>query len=185
MKKLAIFCGSSSGQNENYLTVAAKLGELLAKNKIGLVYGGASIGIMGKIADSVLANNGSVWGIMPRLFVEGSYRGEIAHENVTNFEVTDCMHTRKKRMYDLADGFIALPGGFGTLDELCEIITWKQIGLHSKPCYLLNTDGFYDSFLDHIKRASADGLMPDDHLTSFNIPEEIIENFLEVNNGNS
>ncbi|WP_025027818.1 TIGR00730 family Rossman fold protein [Caldalkalibacillus mannanilyticus] len=149
MKSIAVFCGSSSGASEAYKEGAVQLGKELAQREITLVYGGASVGIMGTIADTVLAEGGKVIGVIPRLLEER----EIAHQHLTELHVVDTMHERKAKLADLSDGFIALPGGPGTLEEFFEIFTWAQIGLHQKPCGLLNIQRYYDplmSLLDHM-----------------------------------
>ncbi|MEK3887360.1 LOG family protein [Bacillus sp. FSL K6-3431] len=140
MKKLAVFCGSSNGASNVYVEVARKLGKELAKRNITLVYGGASVGIMGAVAESVLEAGGKVIGVMPS-FLE---KREISHNNLTELIVVGSMHERKAKMAELADGFIALPGGPGTLEEFFEIFTWAQLGLHHKPCGLLNINHYYD-----------------------------------------
>ncbi|MFE4351998.1 LOG family protein [Peribacillus butanolivorans] len=140
MKTLAVFCGSSKGASNVYLEAAKKLGKELAKRNITLVYGGACVGIMGAVADSVLEAGGKVIGVMPS-FLE---KREISHRNLTELIVVDSMHERKAKMAELADGFIALPGGPGTLEEFFEIFTWAQLGLHHKPCGLLNINHYYD-----------------------------------------
>ncbi|MBK5484732.1 MULTISPECIES: LOG family protein [Peribacillus] len=140
MKTLAVFCGSSKGASNVYLDAAKKLGKELAKRNITLVYGGACVGIMGAVADSVLEAGGKVIGVMPS-FLE---KREISHKNLTELIVVDSMHERKAKMAELADGFIALPGGPGTLEEFFEIFTWAQLGLHHKPCGLLNINHYYD-----------------------------------------
>ncbi|WMX54860.1 TIGR00730 family Rossman fold protein [Peribacillus sp. R9-11] len=140
MKTLAVFCGSSKGASNVYLEAAKKLGKELAKRNITLVYGGACVGIMGAVADSVLEAGGKVIGVMPS-FLE---KREISHKNLTELIVVDSMHERKAKMAELADGFIALPGGPGTLEEFFEIFTWAQLGLHHKPCGLLNINHYYD-----------------------------------------
>lgn len=140
LKTLAVFCGSSNGASTVYVEVAKKLGEELAKRNITLVYGGASVGIMGAVAEAVLDAGGKVIGIMPS-FLE---QREISHNNLTELIVVDSMHERKAKMAELADGFIALPGGPGTLEEFFEIFTWAQLGLHRKPCGLLNINNYYD-----------------------------------------
>ncbi|MFU2014327.1 TIGR00730 family Rossman fold protein [Peribacillus butanolivorans] len=140
MKTLAVFCGSSKGASNVYLEAAKKLGKELAKRNITLVYGGACVGIMGAVADSVLEAGGKVIGVMPS-FLE---KREISHKNLTELIVVDSMHERKAKMAELSDGFIALPGGPGTLEEFFEIFTWAQLGLHHKPCGLLNINHYYD-----------------------------------------
>ncbi|MCM3241050.1 TIGR00730 family Rossman fold protein [Heyndrickxia oleronia] len=151
MKKLAVFCGSSSGASSIYIEEAKILGKELAKRNIALVYGGASVGVMGAVADSLLEEGGHVIGVMPT-FLENR---EIAHKKLSELFIVDTMHERKAKMADLADGFIALPGGPGTLEEFFEIFTWAQLGLHQKPCGLLNINHYYDPLLalfDHMTK---------------------------------
>jgi len=148
MRRVCVFCGSNPGLGDCYLNAARLLGRVLAERSVGLVYGGAKVGMMGALADAALAAGGEVVGVMPK----GLLRLEVAHCGLTRLHEVESMHERKALMADLADGFIALPGGFGTLDEFCEILTWAQLGLHEKPCGLLNVDGYYDAmlaFLDH------------------------------------
>lgn len=144
MKRLAIFCGSSNGSSKVYKEDAIKLGKELAKREITLVYGGASVGIMGAVADSVLNEGGEVIGVIPKLLEDR----EISHTNLTELYIVDTMHERKAKMAELADGFIALPGGPGTLEEFFEVFTWAQIGLHQKPCGILNINNYYNPLLD-------------------------------------
>jgi len=147
--RLCVFCGSSSGRDSSYLTAARALGAALAREKIGLVYGGASVGLMGAVADAVLAGSGEVVGVMPQSLVDK----EIAHKDLPDLRIVGSMHERKALMAELADGFVALPGGLGTFEELFEVWTWAQLGYHRKPCSLLNVDGFYDKltgFLDEV-----------------------------------
>ncbi|KAB2492726.1 LOG family protein [Priestia endophytica] len=139
MKRIAVFCGSSNGATDLYIKGANKLGEELARRNISLVYGGASVGVMGAVADAVLESGGHVIGVMPAFLEER----EIAHKNVSELIVVESMHERKAKMAELADGFIALPGGPGTLEEFFEIFTWAQLGLHQKPCGLLNINEYY------------------------------------------
>lgn len=149
MKSICVFCGSNSGSNPSYTQAAQDLGKLLVQKNISLVYGGASIGLMGVIADIVLALGGKAYGVIPKSML----KKEVAHEGLTELFVVESMHERKQKMYDLSDGFIALPGGLGTLDELFEILTWAQLGFHQKPCGILNTEAYFDNllnFLDHI-----------------------------------
>ncbi|KOO52661.1 LOG family protein [Viridibacillus arvi] len=143
MKTLAVFCGSSNGASDIYVEVTKKLGKELAKRDITLVYGGASVGVMGAVADAVLEAGGKVIGVMPS-FLE---KREISHKNLTELIVVDSMHDRKEKMAKLADGFMALPGGPGTLEEFLEIFTWAQLGLHQKPCGLLNINHYYDPLI--------------------------------------
>lgn len=143
MKKITVFCGSSMGDQENFKISATGLGKLLAQKNIGLVYGGARVGLMGAVALGCLEAGGWVTGVLPRFL--GSK--EIAHDGLSELIWVDSMHERKTRMFELCDGFIALPGGFGTLEELFEILTWAQLGLHQKPVGLLNIDGYYDQLI--------------------------------------
>ncbi len=143
MKRITVFCGSGSGNEENYKTQAILLGKTLAKQNIELVYGGANRGLMGLVADAALAEGGKVIGVLPN-FLKSM---EVAHEGLTELILVDNLHQRKAKMNELSDGVIALPGGFGTLDELFEMLTWAQLGLHKKPVALLNVDGFYDALI--------------------------------------
>ncbi len=148
MKKVCVYCGSSSGRRPEYGYAARSLAKVLTLRGIGLVYGGASVGIMGEIADAVLAGGGEVIGVIPQSLVDK----EVAHDRLTELKVVGSMHERKAVMMDLSDGFIALPGGLGTQEELFEVLTWSQLDFHKKPCGLLNVEGYYDklcSFLDH------------------------------------
>ena len=149
IKSICIYCGSSPGRLDAYAAAAIAVAEALVSRNIRLVYGGASIGIMGLVADQVLKLGGQVVGVIPK----GLAHKEVAHQQLTELHITQSMHERKMRMAELADGFIALPGGIGTLEEFFEIWTWAQLGIHNKPCGLLNVEGYYDSligFLDHV-----------------------------------
>ena len=155
MKRITVFCGSSSGTEEIYTTQATLLGQTLAKRNIELVYGGANIGLMGAVADGVLNNGGKAIGVLPN-FLRSK---EIAHKQLTELILVDTMHERKTKMNDLSDGVIALPGGFGTLDELFEMLTWAQLGLHKKPIAILNIDGYFDSLIIFIQTMTDKGLL--------------------------
>jgi hypothetical protein len=149
LKRVCVFCGSSIGSNPNHVVAAEKLGARLAAEGVELVFGGGGIGLMGKLADAVLAGGGAVIGVIPRALVDR----EVAHGGLTELRVVASMHERKALMADLADGFVALPGGLGTIEEFCEVLTWAQLGIHSKPCALLNVDAYFDpllAFLDHV-----------------------------------
>lgn len=148
MRRVCVFCGSSPGASSLYADVARQLGALLARRGLGLVYGGGNVGLMGILADAVLKGGGHVTGVIPQSLVDL----EVAHAGLTDLRIVGSMHERKALMADLADGFIALPGGIGTLEEFCEILTWAQLGLHEKPCGLINVAGYFDhlmAFLDH------------------------------------
>ena len=166
MKRLCIFCGSASGKSPKYEKLGLKIGELLVKNNIGLVYGGASIGLMGAIADSVLKNGGEVIGVIPKSLVDY----EVAHSGLSELFVVDSMHQRKQLMYDKSDAFLSLPGGMGTLDEMFEVLTWTQLKYHEKPSYIFNFEGFYDSLLSYLSHSNAEGFIKDEHL---NLLQEI------------
>lgn len=148
MKSVCVYCGSNEGRLPVYAEAARSLGRALVERGLDLVYGGASVGIMGVLADTVLSLGGRVTGVMPESIV----RKEVAHRGLTELRVTSSMHERKMTMADLSDAFVALPGGIGTLEEVFEAWTWAQLGLHAKPCGLLNVAGYYDgliAFLDH------------------------------------
>jgi uncharacterized protein (TIGR00730 family) len=148
LRRICVFCGSNAGVRPVYRDAAVQLGRTLAENGIALVYGGADVGLMGAIANAALEARGEVVGVIPQMLVDK----EIAHRGLTTLEVVDSMTERKQRMAELSDGFISLPGALGTLDELFEVATWAQLGLHPKPSALLNVAGYYDdliSFLDH------------------------------------
>lgn len=157
MKKIAVFCGSSDGTSMEYKEAAKRLGQELARRNIGLVYGGASVGVMGAVADAVLENEGHVTGIMPRFLEER----EISHKSLTELIVVESMHERKAKMAELADGFIMLPGGPGTLEEFFEIFTWAQLGLHQKPIGFLNVNRYYDPLLTLFDHMVKEGFLQD------------------------
>ena len=147
MKSITVFCGASSGNEEVYVSQARILGKTLASKNIQLIYGGAIIGVMGAVADGALQAGGQVTGVIPKFL----RTKEVAHEGLTSLILVDTMHERKMKMHELCDGVIALPGGFGTLEELFEVLTWAQLGLHQKPIALLNTNGYYDSLIAMIQ----------------------------------
>jgi len=157
--RIAVFCGSRAGNDPAYAEAAAALGRALAGRGCELVYGGAHVGLMGIAADTVLARGGRVTGVIPASMVDR----ELAHRGVTDLRIVGGMHERKALMASLADAFLVLPGGMGTLDELCEILTWAQLGLHRKPCGLLNVAGFYDHFLRHLDHCVAAALLRPEH----------------------
>src|SRR5262245_36103690 len=159
MKRICVFCGSNSGSKKIYSEVADNLGKIFAENNIGLVYGGGRVGLMGILADSVLSGSGNVIGIIPK----GLFAREVAHPGLTELRFVDSMHQRKAMMAELADGFIALPGGYGTCEEFCEMVTWDQLGIHNKPCGVLNVDGYYDSYLSFLNKAVTEGFLRIEH----------------------
>lgn len=155
-RAVCVFCGSSATVDPTYLAAATLVGRVLASKSIRLVYGGASVGMMGAVADAVVAAGGRVTGVIPAALDAR----EIAHRGIDDLRVVDTMHTRKKLMADESDGFVALPGGFGTMDELFEITTWRQIHLHTKPIALLNTGGYYDALIAWMARAASEKFVP-------------------------
>ncbi len=159
MKRLTIFCGSSTGNLPLFAEEAQKAGALLASKKIGVVYGGAGIGLMGAVANAALQHGGEVIGVIPEFLKTV----EIAHASLTQMIVVNTMHQRKAKMNELSDGAIALPGGFGTMEELFEMLTWSQLGLHSKPIGLLNTAGFYNPLLQMIHSMTEHGFLKPEH----------------------
>lgn len=147
MKRICVNCGSNPGARPEYMATATQLGEMLAKEAIELVYGGAVVGLMGAVASAVMNNGGKAIGVIPE-----SFAGKVSHKHLSELHVVATMHERKQMMFDLSDGFIALPGGMGTIEEVFEILTWAQLGFHGKPCGVLNTCGYFDrmlGFLDH------------------------------------
>jgi len=160
MKSLCVFCGSNAGHDPRYRAEAERLGKLLAARNIELIYGGGNIGLMGAVADACLTAGGSVVGVIPEALMGKEVDGRnVEHRALTRLEVVDSMHTRKARMAELSDGFIALPGGFGTFEEFCEILTWGQLGFHVKPMGLLNVNGFYDPLLKLFDHAVDEGFL--------------------------
>ena len=149
MKRICVFCGSSAGSQPEYRACAEELGAELTRRKIGLVYGGGNVGLMGAIADSVLEAGGEAIGVIP----EHLMTREIGHNRLTKLHIVHSMHERKALMADLSDAFIALPGAFGTLEEFCEVLTWSQLGLHAKPCGIVNVLGYYTSLLRMLDHA--------------------------------
>lgn len=152
MKAVCVYCGSNTGSKPAYTERAMALGMRLARDGLALVYGGGNVGLMGVVADAVLEAGGEVVGVIPQQLVDW----EVAHRGVTRLEVVDSMHARKARMFDLADAFVALPGGFGTLDEMFEMLTWRQLGLGDKPCAFLDVDGFYAPLMAMVDRMVAE-----------------------------
>ena len=173
MTRICVFCGSSNGDREVYPQAAAAFGSLLAEHDIGLVYGGASVGLMGAVADAVLRGNGDVTGVIPQSLVDK----EIAHPSLTNMHIVETMHERKALMAELSDAFVALPGGIGTLEELFEMWTWAQLGLHDKPCVLLNIAGYFDQLIGFLDKMTDSGFLKEVsrlQLQVANSPEEAV-----------
>ena len=168
---ICVFCGSAEGRDPIYKDVATELGSILAEKGSAVIYGGAKIGLMGAVADGCLNNGGNVIGIIPD-FLKSR---EIVHDGLQELIVTETMHERKRIMYDRAEGLIALPGGFGTMDELFEILTWAQLGLHPYPVGLLNVAGYYDHFLAQMDRMVADGFVSEENRKMILVAEEINE----------
>ena len=155
MNRICVFCGSSKGLRPQYAEAARAMGRALLRRNIGLVYGGGCIGLMGTIADAVMEGGGEVIGVIPEALVER----ELARREVTELMVVRSMHERKAKMAEVSDAFVAMPGGYGTFEEFCEIITWAQLGLHRKPCGILNVEGYYDPLLSLFDRAVAEGFV--------------------------
>jgi uncharacterized protein (TIGR00730 family) len=173
IQSLAVFCGSKNGVNKIYLQHAVELAQLLARNGITLVYGGGSVGIMGTVADEVLNNGGKVIGVIPQVLVDW----EVGHTSLSELLVVDNMHTRKKKMYDLCDAAVILAGGFGTLDELFEMVTWNQLSIHDKMIYIINSDGFYNHLIAHINQMQKENFLYEaarERLTVLNEPAELV-----------
>ena len=154
-RRICVFCGSNLGINPAYKHAAGSLGRLLAERQIEVVYGGGNIGLMGVLADTVLEAGGRVTGVIP----ESLMAKEVGHQGLNELLIVGSMHERKALMADLSDGFIALPGGFGTFEEFCEVVTWSQLGLHAKPCGILNVEGYYDPLLALFDQAVCEGFL--------------------------
>lgn len=159
IRRLAVFCGSNPGARPDYVKAARSFGKLLASRGVGIVYGGSNVGLMQALADSVLDELGDIIGVIPRMLVER----EVANKALSDLRIVDSMHDRKALMAELADGFVALPGGIGTLEEFFEIWTWAQLGMHDKPCGLLNVAGYFDPLLEFLDRAVAEKFVREVH----------------------
>ena len=175
MKRVCVFCGSRNGTRDQYVAAARRTGEALARRGIGLVYGGGGIGLMGVLADAAVSAGGDVVGVIP----EALMAREVAHRGLTDLRVVASMHERKALMAELADAFVALPGGFGTLEEFCEALTWAQLGIHRKPCGLLNVEGFFDPLLSLFDHAVRERFVSPDH-RSLVVVEEDPERLLDA-----
>lgn len=175
MKNICVNCGSNTGTRPEYMKAAVDLGKYLAENNIGLVYGGAGVGLMGAVASSAMKNGGDVIGVIPESFAD-----RVAHNSLSELHVVSTMHERKTIMFDLSDGFIALPGGMGTIEEVFEVLTWAQLGFHSKPCGLLNICGYYDSIIDFLGKAVDQQFVRKEHKDMLLVdvdPESLITRF--------
>jgi uncharacterized protein (TIGR00730 family) len=159
VRRISVFCGSSPGARPAYGQAADELGRLLVEEGIGLVYGGGHVGLMGRLADAVLAEGGEAIGVLPEALVEK----EIGHKGLSDLRVVGSMHERKALMADLSDGFVALPGGLGTVEELFEVYTWSQLGLHRKPCALLDVEGYYEGIASFLSHAVEERFLREDH----------------------
>lgn len=174
MKTICVFAGSNPGVNEEYKRKAAELGEYMAEHGIGLVYGGSRVGLMGTVADALMAGGGKAVGVMP----SGLFSGEIVHQNLTELIEVSGMHERKAKMSELADGYIAMPGGFGTYEELFEVLCWTQIGIHQKPIGLYNVNGYFEPLINMVKYSIKEGFSNESHLQLIHTssrPDELIE----------
>lgn len=179
MKRICVYCGSNPGFDPAYMETARNLGCALVERKLGLVYGGADVGLMGELADTVINGGGEVIGIIPKIFAN-----KIAHPRLTELRVVNSMHERKKMMFDISDGFIALPGGLGTLDEIAELLTWAQIGFNKKPCGFLNINGYYDMLLSFLDNMVSQGFMKSEHRDMIIVAdnsEEMLNRFATYN----
>jgi uncharacterized protein (TIGR00730 family) len=154
-KSIAVFCASASGAKPEYKTAAEELGRALAEHDLGLIYGGAKVGLMGSVADATVTAGGYVVGVIPHVLVDK----EVAHSGITELHITETMHTRKALMAERADAFIVLPGGYGTFEEMFEVLAWQTLKIHAKPVVLLNTAGFYDKMLEFLDHCDVEGVL--------------------------
>jgi uncharacterized protein (TIGR00730 family) len=174
IQSLAIFCGSKTGVNKRYMQHATELGKILAENFITIIYGGGKKGLMGCIADTALQYGGIVKGVIPQVLVDWEHQ----HDALTELLIVEDMHQRKRKLYDLCDAALILPGGFGTLDEMFEIITWNQLSIHDKQIFILNSEGFYNYLLKHLHQLKEEGFLYidiDKSVTVINEPDSIIQ----------
>lgn len=168
IKRLAVFCGSSPGARPEYVEAAQAFGRLLSERGIGVVYGGSNVGVMAALANEVLDNHGDIIGVIPRMLVDR----EVAHRELPDLRIVESMHERKAMMAELSDGFVALPGGIGTLEEFLEVWTWAQLGVHDKPCGLLNVAGYFDGLLAFIDGAVKEKFVRDAHRAMLIVEED-------------
>jgi len=175
MKNICVFCGSSPGADPDFLLMADKLGKEIASRGLGLVYGASNLGLMGAVAKSALDGGSQVIGIMPKVF-----EGRVQHPNLTELIITETMHQRKAKMFELSDGFLALPGGFGTFEEILEMLTWSQIGYSSKPCGFLNVNGYYDELIKFFDKSVEMRFVKSEHRKAIIVdtdPKKILDKF--------
>lgn len=179
MKRICVNCGSSPGFDSVYMEMAEKLGFALAKRNVDLVYGGADVGLMGRVADAVLQSGGKAIGVIPRSFAH-----KVSHNGLTELHIVDSMHERKSMMFELSDGFVGMPGGFGTIEEVSELLTWSQLGLSSKPCGIINVNGYFDLLLSFFNKVVDEGFMKQEHrnmLLEDVSPEGLLNKFSDYN----
>lgn len=179
MKSICVFCGAGKARNPVYNDRARELGNLIAERNIKLVYGGASVGLMGTVADGVLEKGGDVYGILPDFL----FKKEVGHTGIQKLEIVDSMHIRKQKMYESSDAFIILPGGIGTLDEFFEVFTWSQLELHNKPIGLYNINNYFNKLLNFISETIAEGFFSEDILNKLNISthgEELLDTLTDL-----
>ena len=175
MKRICVNCGSSPGFDSSYMEMAHRLGQALVDRNLELVYGGADVGLMGKVADTVLKAGGSAIGVIPKSFAQ-----KVSHNGLTELYVVESMHERKGMMFDLSDGFIALPGGFGTLEEVLELLTWAQLGLNMKPCGILNVREYFNGLLSFLDHSMTEGFIKQEHRDMLLVtatPEDMLDRF--------
>lgn len=174
IQSLAIFCGSRTGSNPTYAQHAIEMGNIIAENNLTLIFGGGKNGLMGAVADTVMAKGGTVRGVIPQVLIEWEHQ----HDNISELLVVDDMHVRKRKLYELCDAALILPGGFGTLDELFEILTWNTLSIHDKKIFILNSDGFYNHLLQHLDKLSKEEFLYEkleDAVTVLQQPSDILQ----------
>lgn len=172
LRKICVYCGSGPGANPNYLKAAKNFGQLCAQNNIGIVYGGANIGIMGEVASATLEAGGHVTGVLPKFW----YKSTLMHDGLSELIITENMHERKQTMHDLSDAFVALPGGIGTLEELVEMMTWSQLNLHTKPIVIANIDKFWQPLIFLLEHMTADEFIRD----GLNVPFQVADTVEDI-----
>ncbi|MCO6461165.1 MAG: TIGR00730 family Rossman fold protein [Saprospiraceae bacterium] len=178
LKQVTVFCGANEGNDHTFKSTAIYTGRILAEKNIGVIYGGAKIGIMGAVAEGALNNGGTVTGIIPAFLCAK----EIAHDGLQNLIVVETMHERKMKMYEMSDGFIILPGGFGTMDELFETLTWAQLGLHRKPIGILNIDHYYDHLISLIHHMASQQILKEIYLPMILVSDDINDLLVQMQN---